>query len=142
MRQLKLFLELDTNHDSTLSLEELVAGAANIGLTKEDVEGVFYQIDADHNGKVDQEEFKKAFLSKRISFAKATPVEALYSLIFESRRETGLYRPKSATDINYPWGSYFNKCKFCVMALPCFRFISYIVYRRTSFIILVCPSLR
>ena len=54
---MKLYVELDTNNDSTLSREELVAGAVKLNLTKERANLLFDELDADQSGSIDQVKF-------------------------------------------------------------------------------------
>ena len=46
------FLRLDTDGDGYISHDELRHGLSDFGLTESEIEGLFFALDADHDGKV------------------------------------------------------------------------------------------
>lgn len=72
----QLFCNIDTNKDSVITREEMLAVAANIGLNQPDTSRLFDLLDTNADGKVDQAEFShisrklaELSVSKKISFA-------------------------------------------------------------------------
>ena len=58
---MRVFMLLDKDHDGSLTLEEIVAGASRLGLTKDEARALFFKIDLDGSGDVSTEEFSRAF---------------------------------------------------------------------------------
>ena len=52
----KLFKALDTDGSGDITKEEMLAGAIELGMTKEEASALFDQLDTDGNGVVTQEE--------------------------------------------------------------------------------------
>ena len=51
-----LYMLLDTDGSNSLEVDQLVEGAAILGLPRTEAEALFYELDADGNGSLDQEE--------------------------------------------------------------------------------------
>ena len=81
-----LFMLLDEDESGSLELEEVVAGAAVLGLLETEAEELFHELDADGNGSLDEEEFAQGFLSARLSFDTIRwPTEELYDSLDRSK---------------------------------------------------------
>ena len=65
-RLVKVFYELDTNHDGKISYEELQAGYSYyFGVTKEkDIKQIFDLIDVDRSGEIEYSEFITASVNR------------------------------------------------------------------------------
>merc|ERR1711865_647583 len=55
------FTVLNANHDGVLTLKELRKSLANTGITDEQIDQLYAELDTDHNGKVTEEEFVAGF---------------------------------------------------------------------------------
>jgi hypothetical protein len=117
VRQVKPFLALDSSEDGKISREEILKGRHKLGkgLTEEQALKLFDTMDESGDGFVDEAEFVKHFKSEKISWEDATFLEGVWTLLAESRRQSGSYALKDEfkdnldMDVNHPYGRYFNK---------------------------------
>lgn len=61
-----LFIKLDTNHDGTLSLNEIQAALVQSDISKPELEALINSLDVDGSGSVDLTEFTAALMSRRL----------------------------------------------------------------------------
>ena len=59
---LAIFQEIDANQDGRLSLEELMGGSADHGMTDAEIEQLFMRLDTDGDGTISQEEWVEGYL--------------------------------------------------------------------------------
>ena len=65
--QMKLFQQLDLDHDGTLSLDEIKAGRKQLGLTEEQAVALYEQLDANSDGVVTTDEFAAMYRNEQVS---------------------------------------------------------------------------
>ena len=87
---MKQFKELDTNHDGQLSRQELMAGHSALGLTEQQAEALFVELDTDLSGFLSPEEFMEHYKQQQVAFEKSNLLEGIRSLILEPRRPAGV----------------------------------------------------
>ena len=59
---LAIFQEIDANQDGRLSLEELMGGSADHGMTDAEIEQLFMRLDTDGDGTISQEEWVEGYV--------------------------------------------------------------------------------
>jgi Ca2+-binding EF-hand superfamily protein len=76
--KLRVFRELDTNHNGTLSIDEVEAALVHLGLSAAELQRMFDEADADGSGEIDFDE---------------------YASIVESSKEWGIINAKTNAEV-------------------------------------------
>ena len=107
--QLRVFNSLDTDHDGTLSLEEMKAGHKKLGLTMQQAVQLYEKLDVNHDGVVSMEEFAALSKDEHITFAHATCAEGCRVMMWTPRRGMGKYVPLVEGESLGKFATYFSK---------------------------------
>jgi len=115
----KVVVALDEDDQGKLTLLQLLSARKKLGLSEDQVKTMFSNLTNEKTvmgveirlkNSVGVKEFADLYSQQRIAFQRATFVEGMYALVYESRREAGKwFASDPLDDVNEPFGRFFTK---------------------------------